>query len=158
MNAPKIWRAMTTLTLLCVLASGCSTGDQPVPQSDRSADTTTSASGTAVAGQSDITGAAWRPLPRYLPDNSFASVPAKGSVEFLPDGRWMGFDGCNRARGTYRLSAAGLVMTGGPITDVWCANMSPHEQLNGTLVTVNASGTRLTASDATGHVLIEYSR
>lgn len=107
----------------------------------------------------DLFGETWRPLPRYVPQlGSFENSPRTGEVTFMPGGRWTGFDGCNRASGAYALTADGLTMTGGALTDVGCANMSPEGYLNGTVVTVSASGTHLTATNAKGEVVVEYAR
>lgn len=127
---------------------------------------TEAASGKAVQfKEADLYGKAWRPLSRYVPTryglNGVGKInrsPNVGMVKFMPDGTWTGFDGCNGAGGTYKLTSNKLRMSGGAVTDIGCANMSPEEQLNGALLTVNPSATHLTATDANGNVVVEYAR
>lgn len=104
-------------------------------------------------------GQAWRPLGRYVPKiGGFENSPDRGTVKFMPDGTWSGFDGCNGAGGTYKLTSNKLKMSGGAVTDIGCANMSSEELLNGALLTVDPSGTHLTATDLNGNVIVEYAR
>lgn len=54
------------------------------------------------------------------------------------------------------LAADELTKRGGALPDVGCANMSPEGYFDETVVTVNASGTHLTATNAKGEVEVEY--
>jgi|GEM_PF-6067061 len=118
--------------------------------------TATEAQGASVTIAA-LTGQPRRLLNRYLRD--YPSTPrTTGGIEFTANGQWTGFDGCNAEGGRFILSDSVLTMTGGPVTDIGCANLSPRELLEGAHLRLDPSGSRLTALDDDGNVLVEYTR
>lgn len=59
---------------------------------------------------------------RWFPAGSVAA--GRAFVEFTPDGRWSGSDGCNAERGSWKLESGGkLVATAEPSTYMQCENV-----------------------------------
>ena len=156
----RISTLCTTGFLLTALGvSGC-TGNEPQPQNAAPVDTGSTQVQTTVE-LADLLGGTWRPIPQYEPESPVASSrnsPETGEVVFGARGRWTGSDGCNVTSGRYTLTSDALSMTGSTLTDVGCANMLASDYLDGTTLTLNASGTRLAAKDSEGQVVIEYRR
>lgn len=155
-SLPHLVRSAAALTL-CAALVGCS-GEDATPEAERPTDhpTATKAQGESVT-TAGLSGRPWRLLGKYLRD--YPGTPRNtGEVEFSGNGQWTGYDGCNGEGGRFVLSDSVLTMTGGPVTDMGCANLSPRELLEGTQLRLDPSGGRLTALDEDGNVLVEYTR
>ncbi|MBB6378962.1 heat shock protein HslJ [Pseudonocardia eucalypti] len=101
-------------------------------------------SGMEPAGANQLIG-------RWVPaDGAGAHDPKPAFVEFAPDGRWTGSDGCNAQRGRWRAGPDGtLWATAGPSTKIGCSNVPVAAWLvdasraaldGGTLVLLAADG------------------
>lgn len=150
--------SLALAVVVCVTAAGCSVAKEN-SQPERPAETETHASAESrPVTYAALSGVTWRPLRRYLRDYSPPPPPNTGEVEFQADGHWTGYDGCNGEGGRFYLSEATVTMKGGPVTDMGCANFSPSALLDGADLRLDPSGSHLTALDADGQVVVEYSR
>jgi heat shock protein HslJ len=107
-----VWLVATAATAQTIAASTSQPQPNPSPTAGR-----------------PLTGVYWKAIELMGKPAPPESAPREAHLQFEPDGRVAGSDGCNRTSGTYTLSGDKLTFGAMLATQMACANSTGTEQL-----------------------------